>query len=70
MWLLEGEGAAVAVDYAQEAITTFNTAIGSMDFTVFLTMFVTVVTSVIGVKFAMLALRKGYSMLISFIRGL
>lgn len=69
--LLEGtEGAVAAVDYSARALETFNTTLGTIDFSVFMTMFVAVVTATIGVKIGMLAIRKGYSMLISFIRGL
>lgn len=67
---LEGESVATAIDYSQKALDTFNTTLGTIDFSVFMTMFVAVVTATIGVKIGMLAIRKGYSMLISFIRGL
>ena len=68
--ILEGEGTAAAINYSQQALDTFNTTLGSIDFSVFMTMFVAVVTATIGVKIGMLAIRKGYGMLISFIRGL
>lgn len=60
----------VAVDYAQQALTTFNNSLANVDFSVFMTMLAAVITATIGVRIGMIALRKGYSTLIRFLRSL
>lgn len=58
------------VNYSQQALNDVEQTINGIDFSVFSQMFTLVVGATIGVSVGIIALKKGYRWVISFIHGL
>jgi len=58
------------VDYNQQALESFNGAVGKIDFGIMLTMTTAVITATIGIVVACIAINKGFSKVKRAIKGM